>query len=163
MCGGGDGGDGGDSSSETRPGEEQFNPNAPQGSQGGEAQTYRSATSTLGGWVGDNRSDQQMADDDAYNRAMDRRGSYDETTSFTNSRGQNVSLASYGLAGGGPRAGAAGSTGLFGALNSAPTIGGIAGTAASRLIGGPVGFVAGQAVRMGVNTLLGDRSSLGGR
>tara|TARA_R100001463_G_scaffold44124_3_gene91827 strand:- start:5193 stop:5648 length:456 start_codon:yes stop_codon:yes gene_type:complete len=150
MCGGGGGG-GGDSDTSTRPGEEGFNPNAPSGKQGGEAQTYSSAMSTVGSFLGDNRSDQQIADDQAVTNALT-----SGSSTFTNALGQVQSVAGY-------ERDFAPSTGFLAALNSPPTVGGFAGFGASSLIGGPLGFVVGQGVRMGVNSLLGDRATLGGR
>lgn len=150
MCVGADNG-GGDSATSTRPGEEAFNPNAPSGKQGGEAQTYNNAMGTVNSFLGDNRSDQQIANDQAVTNALT-----SGSSTFTNARGQVQSVAGY-------ERDVAPSTGFLADLNAPPTVGGFAGFGTSSLIGGPLGFVAGQAVRMGVNTLLGDRSVLGGR
>jgi hypothetical protein len=155
MCfgGGGNGGGGGDSAVSTRPGEEAYNPNAPAGQRGGEGQTYSSAMRGTGRWTGDTRSDQEIQDDVAVTEALWRG---DRT--FTDARGNQRSVAGYSRNMSQPLAGS-----LLAGLNDPPTIGGATGFAASRMIGGPVGFLVGQGLRMGVNSLLGDRSSLGGR
>ncbi len=142
MCGGGGGGgDGADLDDEDR----QFG-------QSMRAGTFKNANSWLGRWEGDNRSDQDIENDRRQTAALERG---DET--FEMVQGGRGKTAGY-------REGIPYQAGGFwDRLNQPPTIGGIAGFATSTLVGGPVGFVAGQGVRSGVNTLLGDRATLGGR
>ena len=147
MCGGGGGGGGGGESEADRMDREDRELGQSQ-----RAGTFEFANSTLGTFLGDNRSDQQIENDQRQTEAIERG---DKT--FERVEGGRASTAGYrDLVA--PQAGS-----LLANLNSPPTVGGFAGFGTSSLIGGPLGFVAGQAVRMGVNSLLGDRSVLGGR
>ena len=142
MCGGGGGGGGGsDLDQEDR-----------ELGQSMRAGTFKNANSMLGRFTGDNRSDQQIANDRAQTEALERG---DETF--------NLVEGGIGQTSGYRDLVAPQSGGALAALNAPATVGGLAGFAASTLIGGPLGFAAGQATRMGVNTLLGDRATLGGR
>jgi len=115
-------------------------------------QTYKSADSFIGRVLGDNRSDQQIANDQRQTEAIERG---DDTFELVEGgRGMTAGYRNTVA----PQAGS-----FLANLNSPPTVGGFAGFGTSSLIGGPLGFAAGQAVRLGVNTLLGDRATLGGR
>ena len=175
MCGGGDGGgDGGGEGSDLGPagwtadgelsdgrGHSTSGSNfgaAPSGSVSGNfddadpyGATYNNADSTIGRWMGSTRSDQAIANDRAVTDAM---GRGDNT--FINDRGKSQTVSSYSRSASPPTAGS-----FLANMNSAPTISGFLGAAASMLVGGIPGIVAGQAVSKAGSYMLGNSDKLG--
>jgi len=159
MCGGGDGGGGGgDNDGDTGGVGWDVNKsgvlspadglaNDPDKTDGWD--TYTQADSAFGQFMGDRRSDQQVADDVAVTSAMQAGRS-----NFTNSRGREMAVADYS------RNFAPTDTGVLGGMNRELTWGGVAGTALSAYLGGVPGFLAGRVAGYSIDQGLGNKANL---
>jgi len=132
MCGGG-GGDGSDGAGDDMYGERTRSINNPDGTPN--TSTYNYADSTIGRFMGDNRSDQDIANDRAQTEALERG---DQT--FTLASGATTSTRGYSRDMVAPSRGGA----LDRMANPSIGLGDVLGLGVRAAVGGPIGMVAGQ-------------------
>lgn len=153
MCGGGSGGGGGgaDGGRGDHGGRAEARGFTTTGQRGeiAEGSTFNYADSSIGRFMGDTRTDQQIEDDVAVTEGL-------ETGQKTvrGAGGRSINVSSY------ERDIATPSGGVLGRMNSAPTVGSILGSGISAVVGGPVGFVVGRLGGAVIDQTLGSRSQI---
>ena len=115
-----------------------------------EGSTFNYATSAMGRFTGDTRSDQDIANDVAVTEGLER-----GLQTVRGARGQTINVSSYSRNLSSPTPGS-----LFDRMNSAPTVGSILGSGISAVVGGPVGFVVGKLGGAVIDQTLGSRSQI---
>lgn len=137
MCSGGGGDGGGDSAVTTRAGEEAYNPTAPANQRGGEAQSYTAAMGTVGNFMGETRSDQDIENDRAVTEALER-----GEDKFVDAFGRTQNVANYSRDFSPPTPGSL----MARAADPNIGVGDVLGMGVSSLVGGVPGMIAGQIV-----------------